>query len=398
MEARDSRSKIRPLPVDEIDGGSPQRRPEPVKKAIPLIGVAVAAVAFAVIALGLGPARESDVASATTTTPFEAESAPTTTTTAAPRDPLLREMLPVVADSLRFIDVTATAARVGEWLPDAPQPAFAATVNLPDGAGFNADGTRVVIRSLVRGGSAVIDDAAGGRPIFLNQTVTSIMWHPTDPDAIAWTAGGVDTPTVLKVAALAGVESHGVLTPDLEVELTPGLRLLAWGSWGFLLQEESGILAPASDLLLLDSSGHERTRLSGNFYASSDDGLLLLARDDGSGVAMPFLVEADLTETALSGLDIGAADFLLSGAGDWVIAVTPQADGHTSVLARTVRAHSTRLSSVRNETTVIGLVWEDRYVALRDVATGDIIFKDWNTGAEFHVAFPDAADIAALFL
>lgn len=399
MEARDSRSKIRPLPVDEIEGGLPQRRQEPVKKVLPLIGVALGALAFAVIALGLGPVTEFEVGSATTTAITVAA---TTEAPLVPQmiDPPLREMLPVAA-SLRFVEFTSTAARVASWAAGDTAPVFNATVNSPHDAAFNADGTLVLIHSLIQEGSAIINDAEGGRPIYLSGGVSSVYWHPTDPTAIAWTEGTHSDPTILNTANLTGIASHGVVSPLVEVELEPGLHLLAWGSWGFLLESSDtgdGTAPPEASLLVLDPAGKERGRLSGDFYGSSDDGLLLLARTDEDGVAMPFVVEADLSETPLTGLDIGAADFLLSSSGEWVIAVTPQADGHTSVLARTVRAKSTRLSSVRNETTVIGLVWEDRYVALQDIATGDLIFKDWSTGAEFHVPSPSDTRIGAIFL
>ena len=81
---------------------------------------------------------------------------------------------------------------------------------------------------------------------------------------------------------------------------------------------------------------------------------------------------------------------------EWVLAVTPQADGHTSILARTTRSRSTRLTSVNGSARIVDLAWGDRFVVLQEAETGDLVFKDWNTGAEFRL--PMDADVAAVFL
>ena len=52
---------------------------------------------------------------------------------------------------------------------------------------------------------------------------------------------------------------------------------------------------------------------------------------------MPFLLNPDGSRTELPSLDIGGSDFRITADGEWVLATTVQADGHTSIVARTFR-------------------------------------------------------------
>ena len=70
MEARDTKSKIRPLPIDEIyRDGLPQHRVDPLQRWLLLIVIIMGAMAFAIVARGLGPTRGTEVGAASTTTP-----------------------------------------------------------------------------------------------------------------------------------------------------------------------------------------------------------------------------------------------------------------------------------------------------------------------------------------
>ena len=108
----------------------------------------------------------------------------------------------------------------------------------------------------------------------------------------------------------------------------------------------------------------------------------------------PYLVELDRSITPLVGLDIGASNFRITSDGEWVIALTLQADGHTSILARTVRSRSTRLSSIEGPGRFVSFVMDDRFVVLQERGSGDLVFKDWNTGAEFRLPIEGGAWVA----
>jgi hypothetical protein len=240
----------------------------------------------------------------------------------------------------------------------------------------------------------VIDSAEGGNPIHLQERISAGLWHPTAPDLFAWSEQSDDADVtylrIADVAALAG-DAGGALFEAI----LPGRQhiLLAWGDWGFVTADSSPPLGER--VTLFDADGLDPLQLEGSFFDAADDGSLLMARLEDAGL-MPYLIQPDRTETELIGLDIGAADFRITADGDWVIAVTQQADGHTSILARTVRSRSTRLTSINEPARLVGLGGDDRYVILQESESFDLVFKDWNTGAEFRVPVPNRRDVGAV--
>jgi len=115
--------------------------------------------------------------------------------------------------------------------------------------------------------------------------------------------------------------------------------------------------------------------------------------DEGTA---PFLLAGDGSVVDLPNLDIGASDFRITSDGDWVLAVAIQEDGHTSILARTVHTRSTRLTSIDATALIVDMAWQDRFLVLQEIASDDLVFKDWNTGAEFSVPMDDP--VGAVFL
>ena len=57
---------------------------------------------------------------------------------------------------------------------------------------------------------------------------------------------------------------------------------------------------------------------------------------------------------------------------------------------------STRLNSINGAARIIDLAGEDRFLVLQEAETGDMVFKDWNTGAESRL--PVDVTVAAIFL
>lgn len=398
MEARDSRSKIRPLPVDDIDGDAPHRPAEPQpRRWLPLVVIVVGAIAFGVVARGLSPVPQPDAAAtATTASPLSTEPEPTTTTEPPP-PPLkpLHRMLPIAEDGLDLVTFDVSA-RVGRWEAQATDPEFHVNVARPLDVSYNADGSRVALTTAVKDGSLVITDSDGSDPISVRGDVWSGIWHPTDPAMFAWTRAIEVYPgeweTTLAVADVSGFTMAG-LEPLTEFVIDGGpLTLLAWDDWGFVLGDEQQAFRPVTRY---DPDLQNPEELEGVFFDATQTGDLLMARAEDSGY-VPYLLAADGTETEIVGLDIGAEDFRITADGAWVLAVTLQADGHTSILARTTQSRSTRLNSVNGAARIIDLAWDDRFLVLQEAETGDLVFKDWNTGAEFRL--PMEADVAAVYL
>ena len=395
MEARDSGSRIRPLPIDDIDGDAPQHLPiEPRRRWTPLIVIVAGALAFGFIARGLGLSDSTDVGSATTEAPAalaEEASPPTTTTSPPPPPPQLRQLLSIATDGFSLVAATPTNARVGHWSPAATAPSFNANISQPRSAAYNSDGSRVAIHTWVTDGSFGLDSAEGGRPVYLRDDITSGVWHPTDPDLFAWTQPDADSAsdqTTLRVADLSGETSFG-LQPLIEFSVPYSNHTLhAWGDWGFATNSGNAVFG-------FDPDGIQTRSGNGSFFDAALDGTLLLATADEEGL-VPYLLQPDGTEMPLPNLDIGASDFELTTDGSWVLAITFQEDGHTSILARTVHSRSTRLTSIDQTARVISTAWDDRFLVLQEVHTNDLLFKDWNSGAEYRV--PTGVQVAAVHL
>ncbi|MDJ0953944.1 MAG: hypothetical protein QNJ81_09705, partial [Acidimicrobiia bacterium] len=162
----------------------------------------------------------------------------------------------------------------------------------------------------------------------------------------------------------------------------------SWGNWGFATS-----LGPT--IYGFDPDGVQTRTIDGVFFDAAADGMLLLADQTEEGT-VPFLLNTDGTRNELPSLDIGAADFRITSDGEWVLATTIQQDGHTSILARTVRSRSTRITSIDETAQIVNMTWGDRLLVLQDVESNDLLFKDWNTGAEYRVATEDP--VAAVFL
>ena len=392
MEARDSGSRIRPLPIDDLDGDAPRRPVEPRRRIAPLVVIILGALAFGVIARGLSAGDPDTVGAGTPAPPttLAEQETTTTTTTRPPPPPQLVEMLPIVARELRLVAINPSSASVGWWAPDSATPVYNARISQAQGAEYNVDGSLVAVYTQVRSGSVVIDHPRGGSPVYIQEDVTGGAWHPEDPSLFAWSTyvGGEDEgTTIIQVADLTGA-SAAAIQPLVGFTVAGNHTLRAWGDWGFATTAGGTTVG-------LDSDGFEIRRADALFYDASVEGTLLLGAPDDEAV-IPFLFDSSGAITDLPSLDIGAGDFHITADGQWVFAITIQADGHTSVLARTVFSRSTRLSSIDAAASVVGFVWDDQIIVLQEDGSNDLIFKNWNTGAEFRV--PLESRIAAVFL
>ncbi len=401
MEARDSQSKIRPLPIDEIDGRAPSpHRAQPPRRWLPLAVIVLGAIAFAIVARGLGPARSPEVSAATTTTAAPAAPDPTTTTLpSAPPPETLVQMLPFARDGLDLVAIDGSA-RIGNWAPDSASPSYHAMVDQPIGAVFNATGSRVAINTNGGAGSIVIDTVETGQRIILSEGIAQWggVWHPSDPDLFAWTVAPDAAAGDLTYLRVANISAYGgeTLEPQREIELPAGQHaLLAWGDWGFVTEHWTPENGPV--VTLWDADGLNPLELEGDFFGATPAGLVLMAAVEDSGY-VPYLVELDRSLAWLVGLDIGAYNFHITSDGEWVIALTLQADGHTSVLARTIRSRAVRLTSIAEVGRFVTFAVDDRYVVLQEGDSGDLVFKDWNNGGEYWIPVDGGESIADVHL
>ena len=401
MEARDSRSKIRPLPIDEIDGNvSPHHRVKPPRRWRPLAVIVLGAIAFGIVARGLSPAGSPEVAGPTTTTPPPAVAAePTTTPDSSALPPeSLAQMLPFAKNRLDLVAVDESA-RIGNWALDSASPSYDVTVVQAVDAAFNASGSHVAVHTRVNEGSIVIDAVEAGPRIVISEGIAQWggVWHPTDPDLFAWTAApdAADPDfTFLRVADISGYAGE-TLEPLREIEL-PGLQgLLAWGDWGFVTEDWTPEKGPV--VTLWDADGLTPLELEGEFFGATPAGLLLMGAVADSGY-VPYLVELDRSIIPLMNLDIGASDFQITSDGEWVIALTLQADGDTSIFARTIRSRAIFITSIDEAGRFVAFALDGRYIALQESESGDLVFKDWISGAEYLIPIDGGESIADVHL
>ncbi len=387
MEAWDRGSKIRPIPIDDLDTDAPQHGPVgPKLRWAPLVVIAAGAIAFGIIATGLGsgdPEVVSSGNSAPTTT--VATTPPDTTTTSTPpaAEPL-SNLLPVADDGLSLVAVGPTSDRIGSWAPDATAPAYGRTVTAPRSASFNSSGSRLAVLSWAGGSSFLLSDSTGGNTVRVPDA-TSGAWHATNPDLFAWTADdGEDT--IVAVTDVSG--TAGNLAPLLDFRLSGHHELAAWGDWGF---------ATVNDEMTYgwDPDGIATRSATGTFFDAAADGTLLIADLIDSG-AMPFLLSPDGTATSLPSLEIWAADLQLTEDGEWVLATTQQQDGPTTILARAVNSRSARITSISEPAVVLGTAADDRFIVMQELESHEVVFKNWDTGIEYHVPFTD--ELAALYM
>jgi len=345
------------------------------------------ALAFAVIGRGLGRALRPDAGSpANTSVPgLAATPEPTTTTRPPPPSPPplepLQRRFSAAVDGLRTVEIAGTA-NLTAWEPTSMFPIVLASVAQARWAQFSADGSQVAILTDVGGGTLVIDSADGGAPRYVRDAVTSARWHPVAPDRLAWTKRLPEW-TLLRIGTITPQSGHTPVLPDATISLPLDTTLRAWGDWGFLVEAPDE--GTGSRLILLDPDGTVVAEPAGRLRDITPDGTLLLLRPDAAGRPMLYLLPPDLEEVPLPGLDIGAADYRITGDAAWIVAVSVQADGRTSILARATRSNSTRITSIDGPARVIDFGPTDRFLVLQEVGSGDLVFHDWKSGAAFRV-------------
>ena len=322
------------------------------------------------VAVGLGQRAPDHAAAGTTSPPLSQEAQPPTTTSLPP-PPALEDAVPFAARGLTLVILSDTGARAGVWHPNLATPSFNAEFSPAAAAAVNSDGTRISVEGT---GETIVDVALGGNPQFLGG---GGLWHPSDPDLFAWVESdpGSDE-TVIRTVDISAAETSHEIVPLLEFSVPfSDASLAAWGDWGFAV-------VFSETIHIFDPDGVPVRNAEGEVLDAANDGTLLVA--DGNGP--PFVLNADGSTTALPSLDVGASDYIITPAGDWAIAVTPQEDGHTSILARAVNSRSTRITSVDQAARVVGVSPTGQVLILQSAETNGLFFKEWKTGVEYELS------------
>jgi hypothetical protein len=384
MEARDPGSKIRPLAIDDLDAATPQRAPGgPTRRWTPLAVIAAGAIAFGIIATGLGSGEPIVVARDETQPPATLPKDATITPSEAPvvttAPPTLGDMLPIADGPLRLTSLAATATRVVTWDRAASEPTSSYLLAQPVSVSYNSDGSRLAVLSVTAGSRLVIDDADPGDP-FCIRGATSGVWHPADPDLLAWTRVDDEGANTTIVVADVSDPISGDPPVDFEASIPGEHVLLAWGDWGF-------VTAGGDTTFGWSADGTPARSAVGSFFDAADDGTVLMANSDAGGI--PFLLSPDGSITEIPSLDLHTTDLRLTDDGQWVLATTFQEDGHTSIIARAVMSRSTRLTSIEEAASVLGTAQMDRFLVLQEIGSKDLVLKDWSNGAEYRLPLDD---------
>jgi len=384
MEARDSGSKIRPLPIDDLDAATPERGPVgQTRRWTPLAVIAAGAIAFGIIATGLGSGEPVVVASGDRQSPTTLSKEATSTSSEAPvvttAPPTLGDMLPITDGPLRLVSLAATATKVVTWNRAATEPTSRYLLTQPITVSYNSDGSRLAVLAVVGGSRLVIDDTDPGDPFYI-RGATSGVWHPTNLDLLAWTAvDDAGTDTTITVADFSDPTS-GDPAVDFEASIPGKHDLLAWGDWGFVTASGDTTFGWSAD-------GTPTRSAAGSFFDAADDGTVLMA--DSAAGGMPFLLSPNGSITEIPSLDLHTTDLRLTNDGQWVLATTFQEDGHTSIIARAVMSRSTRLTSIEEAAYVLGTAQMDRFLVLQEIGSKDLVLKDWSNGAEYRLPLND---------
>ncbi|MGH9167365.1 MAG: hypothetical protein ACRD02_05980 [Acidimicrobiia bacterium] len=261
---------------------SPPRRGLPVAAAALVAGLALGYLAGAYATPAVPRAALSPT---TTTTPGRPAALPATETTLLQQT--LAEELPGAA-GLRLLMVNAAdEMELLVWPAEARHPQ---RTELP----FQAAFTEILFDNSGTWMSALTDSVferalyvgnvqSHPSPVFLD--VTSSRWDPTVGARIAWTARPTEGETFLLYRG--PVVPNGVEAQPL-IEVAENERLLAWGSFGYLLGTEED--CPA--LRTIDGEGRPLGEGRARFIDATTDGRLLLAECGQEGLSPVTLTDA----------------------------------------------------------------------------------------------------------
>jgi hypothetical protein len=223
----------------------------------------VAGIAFGFL---LGQGTTDDLSSGDT------ESVEAITSTSSPADPVVTSE-PPAEDVVRFPGTILASVEFGRGLmtwPGDGSPAETRLASKVSAAAYDAAQRQIAV-TVPEYGTETLALHVGnvGDLRFVASRVTGFAWHQTDPSAIAWVEESEDGFALLKADF-----SNGAITATQITVLQDTVRPVAWGSWGYALQSESG-------LTTIDPSGVTIANADVQFVAAGSDGRLVVSRPAG---------------------------------------------------------------------------------------------------------------------
>ena len=286
--------------------------------------------------------------------PVDAESAEAVTSTSAPADPVVSSE-PPAEDVVRFPGTILASVEFGRGLmtwtgdgsPAETRLAFKVSVAAYDAA------QRQIAVTVPEYGTERLALHIGnvGDLRFVASRVTGFARHPTDPSAIAWveeSAGGF--------ALLQADVSDGEITATQITVLQDTVRPVAWGSWGYALQSESG-------LTTIDPSGAPIANADVQFVAAGSDGRLVVSRPAGIPLSSDWAITTtDLADQRALGR-FGAlnehptAAAILPESGRIVLVSNRFGDGSDLARIEVLSADGTRQAVIRSGMIADSIAW-----------------------------------------
>ncbi len=372
-------------------------------------------IAIGLIAGGLGSA---DMPSPTTTSTSQpglvgdaTEAAPqittTTTTTLAPvlPPPVLGDLVIDLSGRLLVTGADAGGAYTAVWPAGLAEPIRVAAPVAPSFAAYDAERRFVAFLALSDGDSWVL---------FLGQSdqlppkaqlagVLSFSWHDRQPLAIAWTAQDPVGGTTALATSTIAPGSRNIAEIAEIVEVSPRSRVVAWGDWGFLLQEDQWLWRLAPD-------GTRLRAVHGRFLAASTvDTLLIEATPPTADTVFPaefvvppsidpergnvYVADLEFTSVGDSVFPVGHG-YTLSPDGGWVVAtsisLTPGA-----IRAERVDGAGRRATSV-TDAEFVGWSDDGTFLLFGSSDGTELIVVNWQRGPQFRLSWQ--GDIVAAVL
>lgn len=304
--------------------------------------------------------------------------------------PTLSQIFPAAQEGMRLVIATETEGFLATWEPDEQSPTLRPLDVYPETAAFDPSGTWVAVLDVfgrldLRFGSSIVKS--------VGTSVRSFAWHASVVNGIAWIDGRLLAEDGVSSAVLwtaSASEGEPVLRRSL-----PGGSLVAWGTWGFAVQSDSPVEGPET-FTLLDDTGANPAELDGEVLDATQSGTLLIKADPGAGAPSdPFLLTPDGSVAAVPPALLGSETFAITDSGEWIAGATVGSQ-QTSIVVISTLTNSRRVTSFAEPVRLLDFSRTDTFAIFQSETSGDLIFLDWLTGAQFRLTIPDGARVLAV--
>jgi hypothetical protein len=184
---------------------------------------------------------------------------------------------------------------------------------------------------------------------FVTSGVTSFAWHPTDPSAIAWVQE-----TRHGFALVEATVSDGLMMATQIAMVGKRIRLVAWGSWGFAVQDDHG-------LTTFTPSGAPIAHDDVQFVAAGSNGRLIVARPAGVPLSNDWAItQPDLSDQQslerFGDLDAHPTAAAILPSSGRIVLVTNDNEAHIARI-EILNADGTRQAAIRSEMIAESIAW-----------------------------------------